>query len=82
MITLLTNKTTAERFGKKKAARIDDEDSENESTTTSLLAEKAIQSIGIRQEYKGSFTICKYLSDFCGASCSADCGSQSNILGY
>lgn len=73
MITLFTNKTTAERFGRKKVTRADEEDDEAESTTTSLLAEKAIQSIGIRKEYQGSMSLCKYLSDFCRGSCAADC---------
>lgn len=78
-ITVFTNKTTSERFGRKKANRIEDEDVEGESTTTSLLAEKAIQNIGIREEYYGCGATVRYFTDFCGGSCTAEC---SQTLGY
>lgn len=84
-ITLFTNKTTAERFGRKKANRLDEEEDDGESATTSLLAEKAIQSIGIRVEREGACASFKYLADFCGGSCAADCcgsGSGAPQLGF
>lgn len=75
MNTLFTNKTTAEKFGKKKANRLADEDAEDgQSQTTSLLAEKAISSIGARKEYHGHFTGFKYLIDFCAPSVAEDFG--------
>lgn len=72
--TLFTNKTTAEKFGKKKNNRVADDDEDDASQTTSLLAERAIQSIGARPEHFGRLSCCKYLVDFCAPSCAEDFG--------
>lgn len=47
MVTFFTNKTTTERFGRKRMTRSESE-SENVSTTTSILAEQVVEKIGGR----------------------------------
>lgn len=46
-VTFFTNKTTTERFGRKKVSRAESE-SDNVSTTTSILAEQVVDRIGGR----------------------------------
>ena len=82
MSTFFTNKTTTERFGRKRPTRVDSTMYDNQSSTTSLMAEKVVEKIGKRREATGLFRWCKNFKLFCGATMEADCCIKDNKIGY
>lgn len=82
MTTFFTNKTTTERFGRKRPSRVESAQTNNISDTTSLLAEKAVDNIGRRREARGCLRWCKNFGSFCCATLEADCCTSDNKIGY
>ena len=81
LTNFLTNKTTVERYGRKKASRLNSV-ADNQSTTTSLEAERVIDSIGRRKEVYGACLCCKNLSNFFCSTIQADCCTSDDQIGY
>lgn len=78
-----TNRTTNERFGRKRRRRTREVDPNNAvSTTTSFLAEKIIDDIGGPQEVNGALRCFKNFGFFCQDSCVAECSRAKDTIGY
>ena len=81
LTTFLTNKTTVERFGRKKQSRSNSV-ADNQSTTTSVQAERIINSIGTRKQFTGPFRCCKNLGAFLLNTFEADCCTDDRNVGF
>ena len=81
MVTFFTNKTITERYGRKRQSRLD-QVGDNASTTTSLLAERAVENIGARKEVYGWSRCCQNFSNFISSTVNADCCLDDSQVGY
>lgn len=81
-VTFFTNKTTTERFGRKRVTRAESEATDAASTTTSVLAEQVVEQIGGRKELTGRARCCRNFALFCRAGCAADCCTKADQIGH